>query len=133
MTIDQLVALTQAGFTKSDILAMTQAQTPAQPQPQPAPTQQAPTPAPAQPQPQPIPAQPQPQPAQTQQAPTQAPTQAPAQPQNQVSMSQDQFNQLLQKLNVGQASIDVPPKYNLDQVMEAHFSELVYGQKPKEE
>lgn len=47
--------------------------------------------------------------------------------QNTVTMSDAQFNQLMQKLNTDNASIDIPPKYDIKNVLGEHFKDLMIG------
>ena len=95
ITINDIVALSNAGFSKAEILALT-----AQPT---APVQ--PT-APAQPT-------------------------APVQTDNGVSMSNAQFTALLQSINAGNASIDLPPTYDINNVLADHYKTLMVGDSQK--
>ena len=101
ITINDIVALSNAGFSKAEILALT-----AQPT---APVQ--PT-APLQPI-----------------APVQ-PT-APVQTDNGISMSNAQFTALLQSINAGNASIDLPPTYDINNVLADHYKTLMVGDSQK--
>lgn len=107
--LESLAALTSAGFTKNDIMAFAQMQSPA-PAPVPAP---APAPAPA-----PVP------------APAPAPVPAPApQPQlNQQNMGIDAqaLMQAFQRMN---SSVDIPPAQTYEQKLADHYSELMIGEK----
>ena len=111
ITINDIVALSNAGFSKAEILALTaQAHPTAQVQPT---------------------AQTQPTVAQTQ--PTVAQTQPTAQGQtdNGVSMSNAQFTALLQSINAGNASIDLPPTYDINNVLADHYKTLMVGDSQK--
>ena len=89
ITINDIVALSNAGFSKAEILALT-----AQPT------------APVQPT-------------------------APAQTDNGVSMSNAQFTALLQSINAGNASIDLPPSYDINNVLADHYKTLMVGDSQK--
>ena len=101
ITINDIVALSNAGFSKAEILALT-----AQPT---APVQ---TTAPVEPT-----------------APVQ-PT-ASVQTDNGVSMSNAQFTALLQSINAGNASIDLPPTYDINKVLADHYKTLMVGDSQK--
>ena len=109
ITINDIVALSNAGFSKAEILALTAQPTVAQP------TVAQPTVA------QPTVAQPT--------APVQ-PT-ASAQTDNSVSMSNAQFTALLQSINAGNASIDLPPTYDINNVLADHYKTLMVGDSQK--
>lgn len=112
MTIDQVIKLSELGFTKEEILALAPAQP--VPEPTPAPTPSEPTPAPVvEPTPAPVV---EPTPAPTPSAPIQA------------VLSQEQLTQLAQAINAGGAKVDVPPKYNVDDVLANHFKSLMIGE-----
>ena len=113
ITINDIVALSNAGFSKAEILALT-----AQPTAPIQPTAPAQPIAPALPI---APAQPI--------APIQ-PT-APVQPDNGVSMSNAQFTALLQSINAGNASIDLPPTYDINNVLADHYKALMVGDSQK--
>ena len=136
ITINDIVALSNAGFSKAEILALTAQPTVAQPAVA-QPTVAQPTvaqPAVAQPTvAQPAVAQPtvaQPAVAQpTVAQPTVAqPTVA---EQNGVSMSNEQFTALLQSINAGNASIDLPPTYDINNVLADHYKTLMVGDSQK--
>ena len=117
ITISDIVALSNAGFSKAEILALTAQPTVAQP------TVAQPTVA------QPTVAQPtvaQPTVAQSTVA---QPTVA--QPDNGVSMSNAQFTALLQSINAGNASIDLPPTYDINNVLADHYKTLMVGDSQK--
>ena len=44
-----------------------------------------------------------------------------------VSMTDEQFTALLQKMNVNSAGIDVPPTYDLKKVLADHYTEVMVG------
>ena len=112
ITINDIVALSNAGFSKAEILALTAQPTVAQP------TVAQPTVA------QPTVAQP------TVAQPTVAqPTVAQAD--NSVSMSNAQFTALLQSINAGNASIDLPPTYDINNVLADHYKTLMVGDSQK--
>jgi hypothetical protein len=112
ITINDIVALSNAGFSKAEILALTAQPTVAQP------TVAQPTVA------QPTVAQP------TVAQPTVAqPTVA--QTDNGVSMSNAQFTALLQSINAGNASIDLPPTYDINNVLADHYKALMVGDSQK--
>ena len=94
ITINDIVALSNAGFSKAEILALT-AQQNAQPM-----------------------------------------VQQNAQPMvqhndNGVSMSNAQFTALLQSINAGNASIDLPPTYDINNVLADHYKTLMVGDSQK--
>ena len=97
ITISDIVALSNAGFSKAEILALTAQPTVAQP------TVAQPTVA-------------QPTVAQTD---------------NGVSMSNAQFTALLQSINAGNASIDLPPTYDINNVLADHYKVLMVGDSQK--
>ena len=105
ITINDIVALSNAGFSKAEILALTAQPTVAQP-------------TVVQPTAQPTVAQP------TVVQPT-------AQPGNGVSMSNEQFTALLQSINAGNASIDLPPTYDINNVLADHYKALMVGDSQK--
>ena len=107
ITINDIVALSNAGFSKAEILALTAQPTVAQP------TVAQPTVA------QPTVAQP------TVAQPTVAQTD------NGVSMSNAQFTALLQSINAGNASIDLPPTYDINNVLADHYKTLMVGDSQK--
>ena len=118
ITINDIVALSNAGFSKAEILALTAQPTVEQP------TLAQPTVA------QPTVAQPtvaQPTVAQ----PTVAQPTAPVQTDNGVSMSNAQFTALLQSINAGNASIDLPPTYDINNVLADHYKTLMVGDSQK--
>ena len=148
ITINDIVALSNAGFSKAEILALTAQPTVAQPtvaQPTVAqPTVAQPTvaqPTVAQPtvaQPtvaQPTVAQPtvaQPTVAQpTVVQPTVAQPTVAQTTDNGVSMSNEQFTALLQSINAGNASIDLPPTYDINNVLADHYKTLMVGDSQK--
>ena len=102
ITINDIVALSNAGFSKAEILALTAQPTVAQP------TVAQPTVA------QPTVAQP-----------------TVAQTGNGVSMSNEQFTALLQSINAGNASIDLPPTYDINNVLADHYKMLMVGDSQK--
>ena len=99
ITINDIVALSNAGFSKAEILALTSQSTVAQPTAQPTVAQ-----------------------------PTAQPT---AQTDNGVSMSNAQFTALLQSINAGNASIDLPPTYDINNVLADHYKTLMVGDSQK--
>ena len=101
LTVNDIIALSQAGFTKADILALTASQ---------------PT-APAQP------STPVVQPS----TPVVQPTAPVAKPTDGVSLSEAQFTALLQSINTGNASIDLPPAYDINQTLADHYKALMVG------
>ena len=97
ITINDIVALSNAGFSKAEILALTaQVQPTAQVKP-------------------------------TDQVQSTAPTQT----DNGVSMSNAQFTALLQSINAGNASIDLPPTYDINNVLADHYKVLMVGDSQK--
>lgn len=101
ITINDIVALSNAGFSKAEILALT-----AQPTAPVHPTAPVQPTAPAQPT-------------------------APVQTDNGVSMSNAQFTALLQSINAGNASIDLPPTYDINNVLADHYKTLMVGDSQK--
>ena len=87
ITINDIVALSNAGFSKAEILALTAQPTVAQP--------------------------------------------TVAQTDNGVSMSNAQFTALLQSINAGNASIDLPPTYDINNVLADHYKTLMVGDSQK--
>ena len=87
ITINDIVALSNAGFSKAEILALTAQPTVAQP--------------------------------------------TVAQTGNGVSMSNEQFTALLQSINAGNASIDLPPTYDINNVLADHYKTLMVGDSQK--
>ena len=133
ITINDIVALSNAGFSKAEILALTAQPTVAQPTVA-QPTVEQPTvaqPTVAQPtveQPtveQPTVAQP------TVAQPTIAQPTSPVQTDNGISMSNAQFTALLQSINAGKASIDLPPTYDINKVLADHYKTLMVGDSQK--
>ena len=118
ITINDIVALSNAGFSKAEILALTAQPTVAQPTVA-QPTVAQPTVA------QPTVAQP------TVAQPTVAQPTAPVQTDNGVSMSNAQFTALLQSINAGNASIDLPPTYDINNVLADHYKTLMVGDSQK--
>lgn len=47
--------------------------------------------------------------------------------QNTVTMSDAQFTQMMQALNQKNASVDVPPKYDIKNVLGEHFKDIMIG------
>ena len=97
ITISDIVALSNAGFSKAEILALTAQPTVAQPT--------------------------------VAQSTVAQPTVA--QPDNGVSMSNAQFTALLQSINAGNASIDLPPTYDINNVLADHYKTLMVGDSQK--
>lgn len=58
---------------------------------------------------------------------TQPELQTPTPKQSTVTMSDAQFTQLMQSINQTGASIDVPPKYDIKNVLGEHFKDLMIG------
>ena len=87
ITINDIVALSNAGFSKAEILALTAQPTVAQP--------------------------------------------TVVQTDNSVSMSNAQFTALLQSINAGNASIDLPPTYDINNVLADHYKTLMVGDSQK--
>ena len=50
---------------------------------------------------------------------------------NGVSMSNAQFTALLQSINAGNASIDLPPTYDINNVLADHYKTLMVGDSQK--
>lgn len=107
MTVNDLLALTKAGFTKEEIYALTSGANEPKTNEQTKPEQK-----------------------QTEVAQTQPESKPEAQPeakQATPALTDAQVKQLAQMLNVGQASIDVPPNVSLDDKMSEHFKNLILG------
>lgn len=103
MDAKQILKLVDAGFTKAEIFELAGIQAPdhvpdPKPETPPAPKEKLEDPKPETP---PTPAG--------------------------VTMSDDQFNTLLQQLNVGSASIDIPPEQDMSQKLGEHFKDLMIG------
>ena len=92
ITINDIVALSNAGFSKAEILALTAQPTVAQPT---------------------------------------VAQHTVAQTDNGVSMSNAQFTALLQSINAGNASIDLPPTYDINNVLADHYKTLMVGDSQK--
>lgn len=107
MDINDILELTRAGFSKEEILAMASAK------PAEKPTEQ-PTKQPAEP----VAKTPEAQPEEDK-----SKGKEPEQTQS-VTMSNEQFTQLLQKLNLQGASIDVPEKKSPESILGDHFRGL---------
>lgn len=106
MTVEQILKLTEAGYTKADIEALT------------APKQAAAAPkaelkAPAAPE----------APATLPEATTPE-VKAPAN----FVLDQNQFREFLQTVRAGQAAIDVPPTVDINQKLAEHYTAIVTGQ-----
>ena len=137
ITVNDIIALSNAGFSKAEILALTSQQSaqPTAPVAQPtAPVTQptAPVAQPTAPVAQPTapvaqPTAPVAQPT----APVAQPTAPVAQPKDGVSMSNEQFTALLQSINAGNASIDLPPTYDINKVLADHYKTLMVGDSQK--
>ena len=86
ITVNDIIALSNAGFSKAEILALTAQPTVAQPT---------------------------------------------VAQQNGVAMSNEQFTALLQSINAGSASIDLPPTYDINKVLADHYKTLMVGDSQK--
>lgn len=108
MDINDILELTRAGFSKDEIMAMASASKPVE-----KPTEQ-PTKQPAEPV------------AKTPEAQPENDTSKGKEPEQtqSVTMSNEQFTQLLQKLNLQGASIDVPEKKSPESILGDHFRGL---------
>lgn len=104
MTLEQILKLTEAGYTKADIEALTA------PKQAPATPKEAPK-APAAPE----------APAIT---PDPKEVKAPAN----FVLDQNQFREFLQTVRAGQAAIDVPPTVDINQKLAEHYTAIVTGQ-----
>lgn len=105
MTLEQILKLTEAGYTKADIEALTA------PKQAPATPKEAPK-APAAPE----------APAITPEAKEEV--KAPAN----FVLDQNQFREFLQTVRAGQAAIDVPPTVDINQKLAEHYTAIVTGQ-----
>lgn len=111
MTEQTLMRLLDAGFDKSEIMSL--AGLPASTQ-----TEQTQAVVPV------VPTVPTPEPKQVENDAAVIPE---AQTTNTVTMSDAQFTQLMQQLNNNNASIDVPPKHDIKNVLGEHFKDLMIG------
>lgn len=103
MDAKTILKLVDAGFSKAEIMKLSEPAAPDQvPDPKPE-APEVPTPAP------------EPKPEQNAPAPAG------------VTMSDDQFRTLLQQLNVQGASIDIPPEMDLTAKLGEHFKDLMIG------
>lgn len=102
MDAKTILKLVDAGFTKAEIMELTGAKA----------ADKVPDPKPETPKPETPPEDPKPE--------------TPPAPAG-VTMSDEQFNTLIQKLNVGNASIDVPPEMDVTEKLGEHFKELMIG------
>lgn len=105
MDAKQILKLVDAGFTKAEIFELTGSKKPDQvPDPKPETPEQKPAgdPKPAEPK-------------------TETPTPSG------VTLSDDQFNKLLQQLNVQGASMDIPPEADISEKLGEHFKDLMIG------
>ena len=130
ITVNDIIALSNAGFSKAEILALTSQQSaqPTAPVAQPTAPVTQPTAPVAQPTaPVAQPTAPVAQPT----APVAQPTAPVAQPKDGVSMSNEQFTALLQSINAGNASIDLPPTYDINKVLADHYKTLMVGDSQK--
>ena len=107
MTTTEILKLIDAGFTKDDIMKL-DADVKIVPDQPPADGNTTP------------PAE---NPKPDESAPAPAPTPAPAG----VTLSDDQFTKLMQRLNVQDASLDVPPENDLSTKLGEHFKDLLIG------
>jgi len=110
MNINDILTLTQAGWSKDEIIALSSAENPAPAAPIAVPAAE-PVPAPA--------------PAPVKVEPVANPTPAPAQPSP--VLTQEQFTQLLQAVKLNNATVDLPPKFNLDEQLASHFTAIMGG------
>ena len=126
MTLNDVVALAHAGFSREQIMTLAQQATP-QATPQVAP-QAAPQVAQVAPQ-----AAPQAAPQVAQVAPQAAPQVAQAAPQvaPQTGLTESQFAQLLQSVNTANATIDIPPTVSIDDKLAEHFTSMLVGENLK--
>lgn len=105
MTLEQIIKLTEAGYTKADIDALTAPkQVPAVPKEAPKATAAPEAPATV----------PDPQPE----------VKAPAN----FVLDQNQFREFLQTVRAGQAAIDVPPTVDIHQRLADHYTAIITGQ-----
>lgn len=102
MNANEVFKLLEAGFTKAEIMALKEGTTP---------------------EPAPVPNEPAPAPVVTEPAPQPTGPQAAAAP----VVTDAQIEKLAQLINVGKATIDVPPTVTLDDQLEAHFRTLMTG------
>ena len=105
MTLEQILKLTEAGYTKADIEALT-APKQAAAAPKEAPKAPAAPEAPAT---------------------TPEPKEEVKAPANFV-LDQNQFREFLQTVRAGQAAIDVPPQVDINQKLAEHYTAIVTGQ-----
>ena len=104
MTLEQILKLTEAGYTKPDIEALT-APKQATAAPKEAPKVTAAPEAPAVPE-------------------IKEEVKAPAN----FVLDQNQFREFLQTVRAGQAAIDVPPQVDINQKLAEHYTAIVTGQ-----
>ena len=98
MILDQIIKLGEMGFSKADIMSLVGDQAAA-----PAP---APAPAPVQ-----------------NEIPVPEPTPVP-EPEPTVTLSDDQFSQLIQRMNQANSGIDIPPVQNASDVLTERLNKL---------
>lgn len=113
MDLNNVIALCNAGFSKEEILALTSA--PGE-TPKAEPKEEKVT----------IPTET----TKEEVLPIPVPSTKEAQPASDknVTLSNDQFTQLIQSLNQSGASVDVPPKYDINQTLAEHYKSLMNGQ-----
>ena len=140
MTLNDVVALAHAGFSREQIMTLAQVAPQVTPQVAPQVTPQvAPqvTPQVAQqeaPQVTPQVAQqvtPQVAPQVAQQVTQQVTPQVAPQVAQQAGLTESQFAQLLQSVNTASATIDIPPTVSLDDKLAEHFTSMLVGEKSR--
>ena len=136
MTLNDVVALAHAGFSREQIMTLAQTvpsvMLQATPQAMPQATPQATPQAMPQATPQATPqAMPQATPQAMPQATPQATPQAMPQAMPQTGLTESQFAQLLQSVNTASATIDIPPTVSLDDKLAEHFTSMLIGENSK--
>lgn len=104
MTLEQILKLTEAGYTKADIEALT------------APKQAPATPKEA------------PKAAAVPEAPATPGIKEEVKAPANFVLDQNQFREFLQTVRAGQAAIDVPPQVDINQKLAEHYTAIVTGQ-----
>lgn len=112
MTTQEIMALVNAGFTKADIMQLAGAGAKTDAESQTEAQQIVPTVA---------------QPIENTQTEVATPIPEQQKAKDTVTMSDAQFTQLMQTINSNGASLDVPPKYDIKNVLGEHFKDIMIG------
>ena len=108
MTLNDVVALAHAGFSREQIMTLAQTVPSVMPS-----------------------ATPQAMPQVAQQVTPQAMPQVAQQVTKQAGLTESQFAQLLQSVNTANATIDIPPTVSIDDKLAEHFTSMLVGENLK--